>query len=536
MSRPLRVFLCHASQDKPAVRELYGRLKNEDWIDPWLDEERLSFGQHWTTVIEDALHDADVVIIFLSRNSVQKEGFVQRELNYAWDLSLEKPRNVIFLIPFRLDDCEIPRYLASRQWGDYFGEKKESTYQILLRSLKQRHLQKLQLEAAENAEREAAEKLAREKAEQEAKEKAEREATEKALREKQGREQKEQTEREAAEKLAREKTEREAKEKATRKGTARRQTGTTLPQSFPVPMLALGGILLLALLFWGISALLNREPAALPPEQSTATVTITPTVPTRTPTATHTSAPPTFTATPGIGSIYLSDGVTMLYVPAGTFSMGSETSSDERPIHAVNLSAYYMDKYEVTNAAYKRCVEAGVCDPPRQSNSNTRSAYYGNPEFDEHPVIYVDWNMAKTYCEWRGARLPTEAEWEKAARGTDGRTYPWGNASPKDTLLNYNRNVGDTTKVGNYLDGVSPYGMYDMAGNVWEWVNDWHDSSYYQSSPSSNPQGPTSGQYRVLRGGAWYNNVSFVRSAFRNWDGPTVAYDNVGFRCSLASP
>lgn len=144
--RKLRVFLCHASQDKPAVRELYKRLKGEGWIDPWLDEEKLTFGQHWTTVIEDALHDADIVIIFLSNNSVHKEGFVQRELNYAWELSLEKPRHVIFLIPFRLDGIEIPRYLASRQWGDYFGDRKENTYQILLRSLKQRHQQVVEQE------------------------------------------------------------------------------------------------------------------------------------------------------------------------------------------------------------------------------------------------------------------------------------------------------------------------------------------------------------------------------------------------------
>jgi len=147
MTRPLHVFLCHASQDKPVVRELYRRLKTEDWIDPWLDEEKLTLGQHWTTAIEDALHNADVVIIFLSHNSVRKEGFVQRELNYAWEISLEKPRDAIFLIPFRLDDCQIPRYLSSKQWGDYFGEEKENTYQVLLRSLKQRHLQKLQMEA-----------------------------------------------------------------------------------------------------------------------------------------------------------------------------------------------------------------------------------------------------------------------------------------------------------------------------------------------------------------------------------------------------
>lgn len=138
---PLKVFLCHASQDKPAVRELYQRLKKEGWIDPWLDEEKLTLGQHWTSAIEDALDVADIIVIFLSKNSVQKEGFVQRELNYAWEISLEKPRNAIFLIPFRLDNCEVPRILRTRQWGDYFGETKESTYQILLRSLKERQQQ-----------------------------------------------------------------------------------------------------------------------------------------------------------------------------------------------------------------------------------------------------------------------------------------------------------------------------------------------------------------------------------------------------------
>ena len=167
-TRPLKVFLCHASADKPAVRKLYQRLSTEGWIDPWLDEEKLSFGQHWTTVIEDALDAADVVLIFLSHNSVQREGFVQRELNYAWELSLEKPIETIFLIPFRLDDCEVPRHLSSRQWGDYFGDKEESTYQILLRSLKQRHEQKKYLEEEDQKQRDAI----NERAECEAKEKA----------------------------------------------------------------------------------------------------------------------------------------------------------------------------------------------------------------------------------------------------------------------------------------------------------------------------------------------------------------------------
>lgn len=139
--RRLKVFLSYASQDKPAVRELYQRLREEDWIAPWLDEENLRLGQHWTTAIEDALDSADAIIIFLSYNSVQKEGFIQKELNYAWDIWLEKPRNVIFLIPFRLDNCEVPRHLRATQWGDYFGEKKEFTYQALLLSLRERHQQ-----------------------------------------------------------------------------------------------------------------------------------------------------------------------------------------------------------------------------------------------------------------------------------------------------------------------------------------------------------------------------------------------------------
>jgi formylglycine-generating enzyme required for sulfatase activity len=259
------------------------------------------------------------------------------------------------------------------------------------------------------------------------------------------------------------------------------------------------------------------------------------------PLATPTQAPvvaesPAATEAPtlGIGSIIISDGVIMLYVPAGTFSMGSEENDDEKPIHSVDLDAYYIYKYEVTNAAYKRCMDAGACNPPKQSNSSTRSAYYGNPEFDDYPVIYVDWNMANEYCLWRNARLPTEAEWEKAARGVDGRTYPWGEYINCDRVNYYDGSkycVGDTTKVGSYESGKSPYGVYDMGGNVWEWVNDWYSGTYYRSSPSSNRLGPDSGQYRVLRGGSWSLNPNYVRSANRGWGIPVTLRD-VGFRCA----
>ena len=231
------------------------------------------------------------------------------------------------------------------------------------------------------------------------------------------------------------------------------------------------------------------------------------------------------------------DGMAMLYIPAGDFSMGSNNGeADEKPVHKVNLDAYWIDSTKVTNAMYAKCVSAGVCQEPSNKNSNTHSNYYGNSQFDNYPVIYVDWNMAKTYCKWRGDRLPTEAEWEKAARGTDGRTYPWGNDAPNKDLLNYRGAINDTTKVGSYESGKSPYGLYDMAGNGWEWVSDWYGSTYYQTSPSSNPLGPDTGAFRALRGGSWYYYVNYARSAYRSYFAPSFTNYYVGFRCASSQP
>jgi len=231
----------------------------------------------------------------------------------------------------------------------------------------------------------------------------------------------------------------------------------------------------------------------------------------------------------------------LLYVPAGEFSMGSEDGGiDEKPIHTVYLDAFWIDRTEITNAMYAMCVNDGVCNEPSSKRSYTRNNYYGKSEFVDYPVIYVSWDHANSYCEWADRRLPTEAEWEKAARGENAFTYPWGNEIDC-SLANYSAKdgmcVGDTTEVGIYPDGSSPYGALDMAGNVWEWVNDWYDSSYYQSSPPSNPQGPSSGQYRVVRGGAWLNSNDYVvRSARRDWGSPEftfVNFSNVGFRCAM---
>lgn len=223
----------------------------------------------------------------------------------------------------------------------------------------------------------------------------------------------------------------------------------------------------------------------------------------------------------------------MRLVPAGVFTMGSDNGlSDEMPVHAVMLDDFYMDTYEVTNAQYKTCVDEGDCKEPDSSESFTRSSYYEDSQFDNYPVIYVEWNQAKAYCEWRGARLPTEAEWEKAARGTAGRIYPWGNANPSNSLLNYNGNMRDTTEVGSYESGKSPYGMYDMPGNVWEWVNDWYGENYYQDSPAENPKGPLSGSDRVVRGGGWDYLEDDVRSSYRGRPVPNDRGQDVGFRCA----
>jgi serine/threonine-protein kinase len=226
----------------------------------------------------------------------------------------------------------------------------------------------------------------------------------------------------------------------------------------------------------------------------------------------------------------------MALIPAGEFAMGSDSyNTDEKPAHKIQLDAFYIDKYEVTNALYKTCVDADACLPPENKSSTTRSSYYGNSEFDDFPVIYITWDMANTYCNWRGAHLPTEAQWEKAARGTDGRTYPWGE-NIDETFANYNFSMGDTTAVGSYESGKSPYGVYDMSGNVWEWVADWYSESYYMDSPLNNPMGPDVGTYRVLRGGSWLNDENVVRAANRGWNQlEYFDHTDFGFRCASDS-
>ena len=217
-------------------------------------------------------------------------------------------------------------------------------------------------------------------------------------------------------------------------------------------------------------------------------------------------------------------GGEMVRVPAGEFIMGSESgNSKEKPVRRVYLDEFFIDKYEVTNEQYNQCVGAGLC--------STNHKYEGFTD-PQQPVVGVDWNQASAYCAWAGKRFPTEAEWEKAARGTEGWLYPWGEGIDCSRANYGDCKNGKTKNVGSYPSGASPYGAMDMAGNVWEWTADWYDANYYKSSPNRNPTGPGSGQYRVLRGGSWRDLPTDLRASYRLWDYPGDRGKLFGFRCA----
>lgn len=224
---------------------------------------------------------------------------------------------------------------------------------------------------------------------------------------------------------------------------------------------------------------------------------------------------------------------TLAQVPAGSFLMGSETgAADERPVHRVSGPAFAMDRYEVSNGRYLACVRAGACVPPSLSSSNARPHYFDDPAFADYPVIFVSWGQAQAFCSFAEGRLPTEAEWERAAAGSEApRTYPWGESPPDCSKANFAGCVGDTDRVGRRPAGQSPYGAFDMAGNVWEWTADWYDAGYYRGSPSQDPSGPASGTLKVMRGGCWVSGASSLRTTCRKPNLPDSWAPNVGFRC-----
>lgn len=286
------------------------------------------------------------------------------------------------------------------------------------------------------------------------------------------------------------------------------------------------------------------------------------------------------TPMPGIGSSQVSskDNMTMVFIPAGEFLMGGENDDPSSfPVHTVYLDAFWIDQTEVSNEMFAKFIDstgyvtdagkAGFSNEFRAANQQliweeVRGLAWNHPDgaksnisgIQDHPVVHVSWNDANAYCTWADRRLPTEAEWEKAASWNDlaGEKYrfPWGN-NFDGTLLNFcdkncpiefaaeiswDDGYAETSPVGIYLDGASPYGALDMSGNVFEWVADRYGADYYEKSPDSNPLGPETGQDRIARGGAWGANVDFVASPRRTAWSPSFAFQSLGFRCAHGIP
>lgn len=506
--RPLKVFLCHSSQDKPIIQELHNRLISEGWIDPWLDKEKLRLGDDFDWEIETAIESSDAVVAFISENAVKKTGYIQKELRLVYDAQMYRPDGDLFTIPIRLENCEPPRRFRYWHWGNYFGEEKEKTYQSLLKSLRLIHERVLKNESLEQARKISAKEIT-------------------------GRESAENMEQEGNVEGAREKQVRGKKEKGRKQAAVQPRIKKQSIYWFGGFIVFVLGILLISLLNNSPLSIASTPEGSLPLVESisTFTETVEPS-----PTATLTPES-TYTPTPLPTEITDAKGATMVFVPEGGFAMGSsDYFSNEAPVHFVLLSSYYIDKYEVTIINYSQCVNDGVCLPPTKRGSYSYSDYFGNLTFSRYPVIYITWQMANEYCEWRGSRLPTEAEWEKAARGNSGRNYPWGD-SVEGTYANYNGIEGDVKPIGSFLSGISPYGVMDLSGNVQEWVSDWYQADYYSSLPSNvrNPMGPSSGNEKVLRGGSWDADKNFIRTTYRSKDNPSTSFYNIGFRCARAT-
>ena len=446
-NRLLRVFLCHSSNDKPTVRELYRQLSAEGWLDVWLDEEKLYPGQDWNLEIEKAVEAADAILVCLSNNSITKEGYVQRELRIVLDYADYKPEGTLYLIPIRLEDCDPPRRLRPWQYADYFEKDRDRAYQRLLVSLQMR-ANSLGISTETLKVKPVSEKPKRETVE-----------------------------------------------------TPKVKPGQEKPK-------------------------IESKPKPVEPADKN---------------------------TPGGHAIYTFGGVEFVKVPAGKFLMGSADKDksaydNEKPQHTVDLPhEYYIGRFPVTNEQYAAYVKAKGIKYPVSGWEKKR----------DHPVVNVSWNDAMAYCQWLDellkdklplglvVRLPTEAEWEKAARWKPSPTgrgqgegesliYPWGDTFDKAKCNTDEGGKGATTPVGAYSpQGDSPYGCADMSGNVWEWTH-----SLYKPYPYKVNDGredvKTSGN-RVLRGGSFYGDGRSARCAFRDLDPFRLLGIRGGFRV-VASP
>jgi formylglycine-generating enzyme required for sulfatase activity len=268
----------------------------------------------------------------------------------------------------------------------------------------------------------------------------------------------------------------------------------------------------------------------------TIVVTATPLPPTEAPATSAPTSAPTFApiavAGPQNGDkIKWVDGSTLIYIPSSEFIMGND--GFDAPVHNVTIDSYWIQQTKVTNRMYAQCVALGACTPPTEELGGP---VYSNPQFANHPVVGVTWDQAQAYCSWTQGTLPTEAQWEKAARGTSGNVYPWGADEVACDLLNFGYCTGRTSEVDAFPQGASAFGVYDMAGNVFEWVGDWYGQSYYSEAPNVNPTGPASGDYRVIRGSSFESDPDQIASAMRHYGARVYHSRDLGFRCVVAQP
>ncbi len=481
--RPLKVFLCHAHADRDAVRALYARL-TKDGVDAWLDKEKLLPGQDWELEIRKAVRDADVVVVCLSKQFNQA-GYQQKEVRLALNEADMKPEGEIFIIPARLEECDTLEKLRKWHWVDLF---EENGYEMFMRALKIRADKiGMTLQVEESW-------LPKDIANESQKVKT-------------------------------------IKEKPPRK----------MDTAIVVALIALAGTIIAALLG---SPLFEKwfTPVSMPASTLAVIVTSGPTLLDPLPTVT---VEPTIRPSPTALPLELTDAndVQMVLVPVGEFKMGSADGPEfDQPVNIVYLNSYYIDKYEVSNALYKACVDANICTPPKESKSATRASYYGNPEFDDYPVIAVSWFQTDAYCKWRGGNLPSEAQWEKAARGENDFIYPWGNTF-NPALLNFcdkncpaswamkafDDGYADTAPVTMFEGGQSPYGAYNMSGNVYEWILDWYNVYPGGNSNADDAFGETN---KVVRGGSWFDSDYMLRADHRFKLSPDEFEDVVGFRCT----
>ena len=449
-NRPLRVFLCHSSNDKPAVRELYQKLRAEAWIQPWLDEEELYPGQDWNMEIEKAVEAADAIIVCLTKNSINKEGYVQRELRIVLDFADYKPEGTIYILPVRLEECEPPRRLRAWQYADYFEGQRDRALERLLVSLKKR-ADSLDLKIEEHV------SIQEEKS------------------------------------VVENKSPENKSKPVSNKVTRHKKDPKIVEDKKPIVEIS------------KVAQVVN------PPNKIT-----------------------------------LSNGMEFMRVPAGKFFMGSKSWDRAKPQHIVDIPYdYWMARFPVINALYTAYTTAQGINHPVD----------GWEKKKDHPVVKVSWNDAMIYCRWLNnlfkdelplgliLRLPTEAEWEKSARGTDGREYPWGNefdsqrcsVEPEDqNIVIYFIALTFTTPVKKYSpQGDSPYGCADMIGNVWEWTHSLKKSYPYNADDGREDE--KSLDVRVLRGVS-RNYLRLLSCSYRSEKEADYFDDRIGFRVCLAPP